>query len=123
MAIADLSPGPPPDFVPGTVQLVDLEGHRGVAHAEDQRDVVLIPAPSSNPDDPLNWSSARKRVLLASDSGLTMDALVAGTGYMFLTLGWGCLVWQPLAQKFGKRPVYLLSLLGTMVSSSPSTWQ
>ncbi|RSL87237.1 hypothetical protein CDV31_016287 [Fusarium ambrosium] len=138
MAVADLSTGPPPDFVPGTVQLVDLEGRCGVAHAEDQRDVVLIPAPSNNPDDPLNWSPARKRVFLAciciyccgigipsaaiysilvpisADSGLTMDALVAGTGYMFLTLGWGCLVWQPLAQKFGKRPVYLLSLLGTM---------
>ncbi|RSL83960.1 hypothetical protein CEP52_016569 [Fusarium oligoseptatum] len=138
MAVADLSTGPPPDFVPGTVQLVDLEGRCGVAHAEDQRDVVLIPAPSNNPDDPLNWSPARKRVFLAciciyccgigipsaaiysilvpisADSGLTMDALVAGTGYMFLTLGWGCLVWQPLAQKFGKRPVYFLSLLGTM---------
>ncbi|RSL38752.1 hypothetical protein CEP53_014610 [Fusarium sp. AF-6] len=138
MAVADLSTGPPPDFVPGTVQLVDIEGRCGIAHAEDQRDVVLIPAPSNNPDDPLNWSPARKRVFLAciciycwgigipsaaiysilvpisADSGLTMNALVAGIGYMFLTLGWGCLVWQPLAQKFGKRPVYLLSLLGTM---------
>ena len=29
--------------------------------------------------------------------------------------GWGCLVWQPLALQYGKRPAYLLSLLATMV--------
>ncbi|OHW96485.1 major facilitator superfamily transporter [Colletotrichum incanum] len=33
---------------------------------------------------------------------------------MFLAFGWGCLIWQPLAQKFGKRPVYLFTLLGSM---------
>ena len=34
---------------------------------------------------------------------------------MWLLLGWGCLIWQPLAQKYGKRPVYLMSVLGTTV--------
>lgn len=33
----------------------------------------------------------------------------------FLAFGWGCLVWQPLALQYGKRPVYLLSMLATMV--------
>lgn len=32
-----------------------------------------------------------------------------------LFFGWGCLVWQPLALQYGKRPVYLFSILATMV--------
>ena len=47
--------------VPGTVHLVDLEGIVNAKHASgSQRDVVLIPFPSSDPDDPLNWSARRK---------------------------------------------------------------
>jgi MFS family permease len=57
-------------------------------------------------------------VPISAATGLSVGDLNSGTGYMFLTFGWGCLIWQPLAQKFGKRPVYLLSLLGTTVSLS-----
>ena len=52
------SAGPP---VPGTVHLVDLLGTMSARHAAGgQKDIVLIPAPSSDPDDPLNWSPGRK---------------------------------------------------------------
>lgn len=48
-------------FVPGTVHLVDIEGTLRAKHAlVGQNDVVLIPAPSDDPDDPLNWSAKRK---------------------------------------------------------------
>ena len=48
-------------FVPGTVHLVDLEGVLNAKHASgSQKDIVLVPAPSADPDDPLNWSATRK---------------------------------------------------------------
>ena len=47
--------------IPGTIHLVDLEGTLRAKHAlGDQKDVVLVPTPSEDPDDPLNWSSKRK---------------------------------------------------------------
>ncbi|KAK5170585.1 uncharacterized protein LTR77_005173 [Saxophila tyrrhenica] len=126
--------------VPGTVHLVDLDGTMQAKHARDAglRDIVLVPAPSSDPDDPLNWSPARKRLSLtcmcvytlmvgiasaaiysvlvpiSEATTLTLDDLNAGTGYMFLAFGWGCLFWQPLALQYGKRPVYLISILATL---------
>lgn len=125
-------------FVPGTIHLVDIQGTLRAKHASGgQNDVVLIPAPSDDPDDPLNWSAKRKLLSTASiaiytfaigtssaaiysilepienDTGLTLNDLNAGTGYMFLLFGWGCLFWQPLALQYGKRPVYLISTLAT----------
>lgn len=47
--------------VPGTVTLIDLE-HVVETRRLDRgdRDIILIPAPSNDPDDPLNWSRRRK---------------------------------------------------------------
>ncbi|KAF2737874.1 MFS general substrate transporter [Polyplosphaeria fusca] len=129
------------DPVPGTVHLVDLLGTMRAQHAGgEQRDIVLVPAPSADPDDPLNWSPGRKALSTAcmcvytlmvgiasaaiysvlepisEETGLTLDDLNQGTGYMFLFFGWGCLVWQPIALQYGKRPVYLLSILATMAT-------
>jgi hypothetical protein len=95
---------------PGTVHLVDLEGIIKGKHASASqlKDIVLVPAPSADPDDPLNWSPRRKWLSTASqsvytlmvgiasaaiysvlvpiseDTGLTLADLNAGTGYMFL---------------------------------------
>lgn len=46
-------------LVPGTVHLVDLDHSMHTRHVEDG-DIILDPAPSSDPDDPLNWSPRRK---------------------------------------------------------------
>lgn len=124
------------------MHLVDLEGTMLAKHASGTQahDIVLVPAPSSDPDDPLNWTPRRKALSttcmcvytlmvgiasaaiysvlepIAGDTGLTLNDLNAGTGYMFLFFGWGCLVWQPLALQYGKRPVYLFSILATMAT-------
>lgn len=112
--------------------------HTKHASGKNLRDVVLVPAPSNDPDDPLNWSTRRKTlaitcmcvytlmvgiasaaiysvlVPISDATGLTLGDLNSGTGYMFLFFGWGCLVWQPLALQYGKRPVYLLSIIATL---------
>jgi hypothetical protein len=98
--------------IPGTVHLVDLEGTIQAKHASGAqiRDVVLVPAPSQDPDDPLNWSPRRKQLSTASqsmytlmvgiasaaiysvlepiadDTGLTLADLNAGTGYVLIAL-------------------------------------
>lgn len=124
--------------VPGTTHLVDIE--------EKTKDIVLIPTPSDDPNDPLNWTKTRKYLhvicvvvyvfatgipgtciysiltdIAASDGiHITVAELNAGTGYNFLFLGLGCLIFQPLAMQYGKRPVYLFS---TLACAMLSLWQ
>lgn len=72
-------------------------------------------------------------VPISVETGISISTLVAGTGYsesmqilkddllttVFLLLGWGGLITQPLAITFGKRPVYLMSQIGLLVSFCP----
>jgi hypothetical protein len=54
MAVTSDSPG---DAIPGTIHLVDLDHSMNTRHAGD---IVLDPTPSSDVNDPLNWSPRRK---------------------------------------------------------------
>lgn len=127
------------DAIPGNTNLVDLDGHIAGRHSSGNSKIVLVPTPSDDPDDPLNWTPKRKwlsvfctvvytfgvgvpsaaiySVLtnIAEETDITLSQLNAGTGYMFLFFGLGCLVFQPLALQYGKRPVYLFSTLATLL--------
>jgi hypothetical protein len=50
--------------IPGTVQLIDTDGNVRRRHAAGSKnsDIILIPTPSADPQDPLNWSFRRKLV-------------------------------------------------------------
>lgn len=50
--------------IPGTVHLVDLDHTVRSRHAHTNRDIVLDPTPSNDPNDPLNWAPRRKLLSL-----------------------------------------------------------
>lgn len=123
--------------IPGTVQLVDLQGTLNVEHGGGHRDIVLVPQPSDHPDDPLRWSRWRKTrnifwamtwcffaaamisglspayVEIEADTGISVADLSTGNGLMYLFLGWGTLITQCLALNFGRRPVLVASIIVT----------
>lgn len=102
-----------------------------VHRARDQ--LRLFPTPSADPNDPLNWSPARKALNFAlvgffvlwtfvqldigftawgplqDELGLTLDVLNAGSAVNYGGLAVGCFFFIPLAHKYGRRPLYIFS--------------
>ncbi|KAI1910438.1 hypothetical protein LOZ12_004658 [Ophidiomyces ophidiicola] len=123
-------------MVPGTIHIVDLEGTMNVKHQKGgQKDIILVPQPTNDPNDPLNWSRFRKEYhfwllwiwgFIAAVSvnwigpvwtQFTIDLktnfvqLNIAAALCFLFLGIGCVVMQPIAMKIGRRPVYITGTL------------
>ncbi|KAK4946430.1 hypothetical protein LTR10_014629 [Elasticomyces elasticus] len=126
------------DVVPGTIHLVDIQKDHTKKH-----DIVLNPRPSTDPEDPLNWSKKRKwwaisqayiyilgigmsttvQYSILTNIGEATNISIAdintGTGLQFLFAGWGCLLWQPIALTYGRRGVYILS---SLLAIGPMVW-
>ncbi|KAF4466105.1 HOL1 substrate-H+ antiporter [Fusarium albosuccineum] len=123
--------------IPGTVQLVDAQGIFNVKHGQQSRDIVLVPQPTDNPDDPLRWSVPRKTrnivcamtwcffvaamisglspayLLIEQDTGISVADLSTGNGLLFLFLGWGTMITQCLALNYGRRLTLMVSIVCT----------
>jgi hypothetical protein len=49
-------------IIPGTTHLVDMHGNMHTTHDANNKEIVLIPTPSDDPEDPLNWPKGRKQL-------------------------------------------------------------
>lgn len=103
--------------------------------------IVLVPQPSDSPNDPYNWSRWKKEkftiafafscgavgavgpllspafVQLAAEFDVSLSTFIQGVqGGVIVAIAFGSLIWNALAVKYGKRPVYLITTLGLMVT-------
>ncbi|KAF9883123.1 hypothetical protein FE257_004072 [Aspergillus nanangensis] len=134
--------------VPGTVALADIDGHSFDNTATPKRakgvnkNIILIPQPSDDPNDPLNWSWWKKVMIVAiMVFGACLNAATVGpllsasivviaddfkrpitditllTGYNLVVAGASCPLISAFATKFGKRPVLLTSSIASLIGS------
>ncbi|KAF7357643.1 MFS multidrug transporter [Mycena sanguinolenta] len=99
----------------------------------------LQPTPSDSPADPLNWPAWKKNVVLyiasihamqgpftaalvipsfqlfAEEFRLTLTQATYIASIQIICLGVFPLFWSPLASRIGRRPIYLISALGSAV--------
>ncbi|AOW04595.1 uncharacterized protein YALI1_D32619g [Yarrowia lipolytica] len=123
-----------PEYIPGTVQIIGQHDDDSML-IKDEKGTVLLPQPTSSPNDPLKWSWSRKlwHTLLvcfitgftaatSNDSGAASDGLLEelGVGYdvqntaagvLFLGIGYWCLFISPLGSLYGRRLPYLLGCI------------
>ncbi|KAF3406545.1 hypothetical protein DPV78_000335 [Talaromyces pinophilus] len=103
--------------------------------------IILVPQPSDDPNDPLNWPQWQKELILliiglsagvvgafgpmlspgfvevAADLKITVETLSQATAWLILTLGLCVFLLNPIAKIYGKRPVYLLASVIMLVTS------
>ncbi|KAL5116349.1 hypothetical protein ACEQ8H_005697 [Pleosporales sp. CAS-2024a] len=126
------------ELLPGTEVMADVGSHHFVKGTHHE---VLVPQPSDDPSDPLNWSSMWKILCITSASLVTFSqgfgplalspmfpayirdfhtdlaGAVQFTGVCILVLGFSNFIWVPISSSFGRRPVYLASQLINIGSS------
>lgn len=146
------------ELLPGTRRLLDNTarnrpsaeagpGGGGVGHDSETEsltkhgDIVLVPQPTSSPNDPLNWSLARKIwhsalacyvvILTAATSnvagsaavgvneeyGISYDVFNTGAGVLFIGIGYWTLLGSPAVHLYGRRILYLVGMVWGLVGN------
>ncbi|KAJ4258878.1 hypothetical protein NW762_007965 [Fusarium torreyae] len=119
---------------PGTQRINDLQATH----------IVLAPQPSSDPNQPLNWSPMRKTIHITllslysmmmfaipcmsvpfwqnfnEELGMSYDTLNNGYAANMAGLAIGCIIFIPIALRIGRRPVYLFT---SLVMFAAGAWQ
>ncbi|THZ70008.1 serine/threonine kinase 16 [Aureobasidium pullulans] len=137
MALGILEPRT--ESVPGTVQVTQ----KNDSETSRSQTTILVPQPTDDPDDPLNWPLWQRDVilvilcivsvlattaspLLAADSvelalkfQCTFQEAALLTAYHLAGVGVGSLLFVPLARVWGKRHVFLL---GSLLMIASSAW-
>ncbi|KAF2157018.1 MFS general substrate transporter [Myriangium duriaei CBS 260.36] len=117
----------------GTVRILD---------EFDDNGIILLPQPSSSPDDPLNWSKPRKVLSativlfitaltaassnsfsaagteLVDDYGLSWDQINVAAGVLFLAIGWGTLLLSSAPWLYGRRVSYLVCVIASIIGNA-----
>ncbi|TGJ79989.1 hypothetical protein E0Z10_g8777 [Xylaria hypoxylon] len=140
-------------LVPGTVPLTDSDDVPSEYRAIPQEllkhgrgrnaHIILAPQPSDSPNDPLNWPTWRKDVILtivglsaavvgaygpmlspgfveiAADLDITVNTLSQATAWVILLIGLSLFIFNPIAKKIGRRPVYAIS---SIIMLTGSVW-
>lgn len=133
--------------VPGTVILEETAAHSqdvtgGLKHGTGRNaNIVLVPQPSNDPNDPLNWPMSKKLTALgitcwgavlyaavvsamlnaafatmAVEIDTTISKLVLASGYQTLVVGVTGPLFSALSRKWGKRPIFLLASVLCLVA-------
>ncbi|KAH6656051.1 major facilitator superfamily protein [Truncatella angustata] len=125
---------------PGTEIMKDVGTHHFVKAGQGSAS-VLVPQPSDDPHDPLNWSVKWKVIAMFTATmlsiGLNLGPLanapmfeeymvewncsladaIQFTGVAILVLGFSNFIWIPISVCFGRRPVLIFSSLLCAISS------
>lgn len=131
---------------PGTEIMKDIGTHHFVKNESHGHHTtqVLIPQPSDDPADPLNWTPFWKAATIFSATLVSFSLnlgplalapmfenyvelydrslvdVVQFTGVAILVLGFSNFLWVPMATCFGRRPVAILS---TLLCAFSSVWR
>ncbi|KAJ2900159.1 hypothetical protein MKZ38_002573 [Zalerion maritima] len=126
------------EIIPGTEIMTDVGTHHFVKLGKGS--VVLVPQPSPDKHDPLNWSLLWKTSTISAVALLTfsqgfaplanspflehliveldtdLEGAIRFTSMAILLLGFSNFIWVPMSNVIGRRPVYVISQVLCLVS-------